>query len=711
MIEGIFLFACSWQRFGYESTLWYWLVTSIISWLLCGLFTRGRNEEFEELLNNHNEIETTCCIPSTVLPTLKESLPAPGVRRTASGSALEIFAETPRCEVNPWINATWRVTAAERIKMSILAPWLLPARIFLIIIAIIVAILFANLATLGWDGTNNVSMPSARKSLLERAWERFRRRRQRLLGKKRISPGGGVQTTVEEASPLTEERYDLEAYGSHLPPETMLEKNGSRKNIKGVLPDAITMPTWRLILGSPCLLCVRCALLGLGFWRVRSFGRLDKKARVVVCNHVSMIEPLLLLLVTRATPVASADFARLPGLGPVGRLYQLVWLDRSNVESRQAAVDAIRQRTVGADKDKWPPVLVFPEGTTLNGRALISFKTGAFQPGAIVQPVVATFPYRVICGLGLDCSWTTAGPQFGELCIRMILQPWNRLELRFLDPHHPTITEREDPQLFANNVRAAMATALRVPTTDHSWADMWLNLQSKRLGEPPHKTLVSLGALRNFLGGRIYARERAKRALECFARADTEKDGKLTLDQFRAALRADEVKAYITTNQIPTVSPDNCIDTRQLLDEKAIHALFSLLSRDTNSIDFFSFLVGFALLDDHDTERDNALRIVFELLDTSGEGVVSQSRVCALFAQVAASPTAHDYLPGRQPIKYSRAPSRDDTDFVDDDAFVRAASSQQDTFLNCEEFVSFVNTNRREFASLTFLQEEKQPES
>jgi lysophosphatidylcholine acyltransferase/lyso-PAF acetyltransferase len=53
-----------------------------------------------------------------------------------------------------------------------------------------------------------------------------------------------------------------------------------------------------------------------------------------------------------------------------------------------------------AASQDFPLVFLFPEGTTTNGRALISFKLGAFVPGFPVQPVVVRYPF-----VHLDVSW------------------------------------------------------------------------------------------------------------------------------------------------------------------------------------------------------------------------------------------------------------------------------------------------------------------
>ena len=45
------------------------------------------------------------------------------------------------------------------------------------------------------------------------------------------------------------------------------------------------------------------------------------------------------------------------------------------------------------------------------------------------------------------------------------------LSIEFLPPHAPSEAERAEPQLFANNVRAAMAARMGVGVTDCSYYD------------------------------------------------------------------------------------------------------------------------------------------------------------------------------------------------------------------------------------------------
>ena len=53
---------------------------------------------------------------------------------------------------------------------------------------------------------------------------------------------------------------------------------------------------------------------------------------------------------------------------------------------------------------------------------------------------------------------------------------------------HVVLSKRDrsqvtDPNQFALGVRDAMAAAMRVPTTEHSWADMYLNMKAQELGK------------------------------------------------------------------------------------------------------------------------------------------------------------------------------------------------------------------------------------
>lgn len=64
------------------------------------------------------------------------------------------------------------------------------------------------------------------------------------------------------------------------------------------------------------------------------------------------------------------------------------------------------------------------------------------------------------------------------------------MSCEFLPVYHPVAAEQRDPQLFANNVRAFMSRALRVPCTDHSYEDVILQNEALAHHLPPELAVV-----------------------------------------------------------------------------------------------------------------------------------------------------------------------------------------------------------------------------
>jgi hypothetical protein len=89
--------------------------------------------------------------------------------------------------------------------------------------------------------------------------------------------------------------------------------------------------------------------------------------------------------------------------------------------------------------------------------------------------------------------------------------------------------------MFATRVRDIMAQHLGVPTTEHSFDDVLLQMFAKKLGEPMDKSVIQLHTLQKFLNLNVDA---AKDYLKRFAALDTDKTGRITLEQVIAILPA-----------------------------------------------------------------------------------------------------------------------------------------------------------------------------
>lgn len=98
-----------------------------------------------------------------------------------------------------------------------------------------------------------------------------------------------------------------------------------------------------------------------------------KGARLVVSNHRSPLDILLLLEQFGGVVLSRADLANWPILGPAARKAETIFVDRDSTVSGVLAVRALRDRLTTEHT-----VIVFPEGTTLAGDGVGPFQQGAF---------------------------------------------------------------------------------------------------------------------------------------------------------------------------------------------------------------------------------------------------------------------------------------------------------------------------------------------
>ena len=226
---------------------------------------------------------------------------------------------------------------------------------------------------------------------------------------------------------------------------------------------------WRRIAVGPVGWYCRLLLFALGYVWVEESGQraAGSAAPLVVCNHVGFVEPLLLVWRFVASPVGAEENLTLPIVGVICQALQSVPVRRKDRASRGELIRTLKRR---CEQPGWPQIVIFPEGTTTNGQSIIQFKAGAFIPAAPVQPVAVRFP----TGSRLHPAWVSCGPSPGQLLIRLLCEPFSRVQVEYLPVHEPTAAEKADAALYANNVRASIAAALQVPVTNHSYEDALL---------------------------------------------------------------------------------------------------------------------------------------------------------------------------------------------------------------------------------------------
>eukprot|EP00179_Madagascaria_erythrocladioides_P006800 CAMPEP_0198322854 /NCGR_PEP_ID=MMETSP1450-20131203/11246_1 /TAXON_ID=753684 ORGANISM="Madagascaria erythrocladiodes, Strain CCMP3234" /NCGR_SAMPLE_ID=MMETSP1450 /ASSEMBLY_ACC=CAM_ASM_001115 /LENGTH=312 /DNA_ID=CAMNT_0044026511 /DNA_START=138 /DNA_END=1076 /DNA_ORIENTATION=+ len=201
---------------------------------------------------------------------------------------------------------------------------------------------------------------------------------------------------------------------------------------------------------------------------------------------------------------------------------------------------------------------MFPEGTTTNRRCLVTFKAGAFVPGAPVQPVAL----RYRCD-GFDPSWVTDGPGLKTLMFLLLTQWWGELEMTYLPIVTPTEEEKQDPERYAVRVRSEVGRYLRIPYTEHTVEDMLLQLNAKKAGLPPSVGVVEFAKMQKKLGLTLDSATKFLRDFSSMVKA--RRDGKVTLDDFCNYLNV------VPTNEVKELfeaydaSGDDLLDFREYI--------------------------------------------------------------------------------------------------------------------------------------------------
>ncbi|XP_056091675.1 lysophospholipid acyltransferase LPCAT4 isoform X2 [Rhinichthys klamathensis goyatoka] len=247
----------------------------------------------------------------------------------------------------------------------------------------------------------------------------------------------------------------------------------------------------RWLLHHIMLFLSRAAFFSLGFLWIKVRGRqagLREAPVLAVAPHSGFLDMLVLCATGLPTVVSRSENSKLPVVGALLEFNQAVLVNRKDPESRKKCVSQIRERVTS--DGHWPQMLMFPEGTTTNGQALLKFKPGAFLAGVAVQPVLLRYP-----GEPDTVRWTWKGLSWLGALWHTTSQIYTSVTVEFLPVYTPSQEEKENPDVYAENVQKLMAKALGVPATDYV---MDGRFPVKKLGnlslplEPPAQATLEL---------------------------------------------------------------------------------------------------------------------------------------------------------------------------------------------------------------------------
>ncbi len=175
--------------------------------------------------------------------------------------------------------------------------------------------------------------------------------------------------------------------------------------------------------------------------------------RLVVSNHRSPIDILLMLRYFGGVVLSRGDLARWPVLGVAAQRAETIFVDRADAFSGFLAVRALRERL-----SQGRTVIVFPEGATFAGDEVHEFQGGAFSAARGLS--VEVVPVGVAYEPGVEFVNET----FVAHMTRVASRPSTRVACAFGQPRMLSGSRKElaaalqgEVQALVEKARAALA--------------------------------------------------------------------------------------------------------------------------------------------------------------------------------------------------------------------------------------------------------------
>ena len=191
-------------------------------------------------------------------------------------------------------------------------------------------------------------------------------------------------------------------------------------------------------------------------------GEVPRSVSLVVSNHVSYLDPLAILPMCPALPVAKAEVAGWPIVGPIGSALGTVYVEREDVMARARVLRRIHDLLACGVS-----VLNFAEGTTTRGDSVAPLWRGTFgvaqRLGIPVVPCVVRYRDPALAW----CDGATFFPHY----LRTAGQP--RLEVAVVFGPPMLARTGESPEAMAARARGLLNHMLDLTR----WTDAGLRTQ------------------------------------------------------------------------------------------------------------------------------------------------------------------------------------------------------------------------------------------
>lgn len=203
-------------------------------------------------------------------------------------------------------------------------------------------------------------------------------------------------------------------------------------------------------------------LVALSGVRPHVVGELPRSPSVMVANHISYLDPLLLAGLVPCVPIAKAELSGWPVLGEAARRSKVLFVRRDCGSSGARVLrEAMRALEQGIS------ILVFPEGTTTRGREVLPFRRGAFglaqMLGVPVVPIAVSYADPEAAWVGDD----TFLPHF----VRTLARPFTSASVRILPALEPDdcLSASELAELARSSIASALQGSRSASGLQFAW--------------------------------------------------------------------------------------------------------------------------------------------------------------------------------------------------------------------------------------------------
>ncbi|MEZ4920574.1 MAG: lysophospholipid acyltransferase family protein [Saprospiraceae bacterium] len=183
--------------------------------------------------------------------------------------------------------------------------------------------------------------------------------------------------------------------------------------------------------------------------QITQFGQPPELPCLLVSNHRSYLDPIVVLCETDAFPVSKAEVEKWPLIGYGAKMAGMLYLKRNNTGKRASILRAMEQ-TIKSGY----PVLLFPEGTTSDLNGVLPFKLPAFVRAVKEQLPVAPIALR----FGDPRDYWVLQESFLTHAARRFGEPEIRVEI-----HYGPIMHSENPEELLNLCRNWIEAIVRDP--------------------------------------------------------------------------------------------------------------------------------------------------------------------------------------------------------------------------------------------------------